>query len=426
MATQAAVRADRQERLLVFTLAGIQFSHILDFMVMLPLAPFLVQALDIGTSQFALLVSVYTLAAAASGLLSATFADLFGRKGLLLTLFSLFALATLLCALAPNYPMLLLARGLAGVFGGVLSALLQATIGDVIPFERRGRASGTVMSATAVASVLGVPTSLVLATRLGWPWPFVMIAAIAVVFVLLAARHIPPLPRPPVAHGGRTGTPPWARMAAVLRERNHALAMLFMTLGAFSTFTVVPYLTLYLVGNVGLGVQQLPMVYALGGVASFFGAHTIGRLADRWGQVRTYRLVALLSIVPLLLQTHMAPMALGWVLLCSTLFFTLGSGRAIPAMAIAISAVQAPLRGTFMSLNSALQQLASGAAVLLAGLMVSQAPDGALSGYGSAGWLAVGLTGCTVFLAGKIRLHARPGTPPPPSNPIHCASGEPT
>lgn len=403
-----AALAEVQERRLVFVLAGVQFSHILDFMVMMPLGPVLTQALGIGARQFALLVSIYTLAAAGSGLVAATFADRFERKRLVLVLFALFILATLLCALAPGYPSLLLARGLAGVFGGVLGAMLQTLIGDAIAFERRGRASGSVMSATAAASVLGVPASLMLATQLGWQWPFVAIAAIAVVFLLLAARHIPHLPRQSLARAPQGDARPFAGMRAVLRDRNHRVAMLFMALGAFSTFTVIPHLALYLTGNVGLSAQQMPLVYGLGGMAGFVSARWIGGLADRWDKVRAYRLIALLSVAPIFMLTHLPPLALGWVLLCSTLFFALGPGRAVPAMAITISAAQPPLRGTFMSLNSALQQLACGAAAFLGGWMVSQAPDGALGGYGHAGWLAIGLTVFTILLAGKIQMHTRP------------------
>lgn len=400
--------AEKQERLLVFVLAGIQFSHILDFMVMMPLGPTLIAALGIDTRQFALLVSIYTLAAAASGLVAATFIDFFDRKRLLLTLFSLFALATLLCALAPNYGSLLLARGLAGVFGGVLGALLQTIVGDAIPFERRGKASGSVMSATAAASVLGVPASLLLAAQFGWQWPFVAIAGIAAVFLLLALRHIPSLPKRQAPGAARGWRQSFAGIATVLRERNHQTAILFMMLGAFSTFTVIPYITLYLTGNVGLTLEQLPLVYAIGGLAGFLSARRIGALADRWGKVRTYRMVALLSIAPIFAITHLPQLALGWVLLCSTLFFILGPGRAIPAMAITISAVQPPLRGTFLSLNAALQQLSCGVAAFLGGLMVSQASGGAISGYDNAGWLSIATTGLTIWLAGKIHMHIGP------------------
>lgn len=398
----------RRERGLVLALAGVQFAHILDFMVMLPLGPMLMDALRISTSQFALLVSVYTLAAACSGVLAAGFVDALERKGLLLALFALFALATLSCALAPDYATLLCTRALAGAFGGVLSAMLQTIIGDAVPFERRGRASGAVMSATSLATVAGVPLALLLATRWGWAAAFAGIAALAVPLWLLAARHVPRLPRH--AHSPAGLHPPLAAMRAVLQERNHRRALLFMTLGALSTFTVIPYLTLYLTGNLGLTAQQLPLVYALGGVAGFLTARRVGRLSDDWGKVRTYRVVALLSVLPILLQTHLPPLAPGWVLLVSTLFFTFGQGRAVPAMAITLSAVQPALRGTFMALNATAQQLACGTAALVGGLLVTRDATGALHGYGTAGWLAIALTVATLLLAGKIQLHVRPHT----------------
>lgn len=406
LAGHAAGAAGRPERLLVLTLAGIQFSHILDFMVMMPLGPALIEALAIDTRQFALLVSIYTLAAAASGLVAAAFVDLFGRRGLLLTLFALFILATLGCALAPDYATLLLSRTLAGAFGGVLAALLQTIIGDAIPFERRARASGAVMSATSLAAVLGVPGALTLAAAFGWQWPFAAIATVAALFWGLAARHVPRLPPHRAGPGSRTQVV--AGMSAVLRDRNHRLALLFMALGAFSTFTVMPYLTLYLTRNVGLAVEDVPLVYVLGGVAGFLVARWIGGLADRWGKVPVYRAVALFSVAPILLQTHLPPLALGWILLCSTLFLTLGPGRAVPAMAITISAAQPPLRGSFLSLCSSSQQLACGIAAYVGGRLIVEGPDGALDGYGAAGWLAVALTGATMLLAGRIRAHVRP------------------
>ncbi|WP_232410958.1 MFS transporter [Methylophilus sp. 5] len=402
----------QQEKRLLFTLAGIQFSHILDFVIMMPIGPALMSALDINTAQFAWLLSIYTLTAAVSGLVAATFVDLFERKNILLVLFSLFVLATLSCALAPDYQTLLITRGLAGIFGGVLGAMLQTLVADLIPFERRGQASGTVMSGTAAAMVLGVPTSLFLTNSIGWQAPFVVIGSVAGLFLLLAMRHIPSLPKPAAMQ--RHWRQAARNMQAVLANSNHLTGLLFMALGAFSTFTVIPYLTLYLTGNVGLSMTQMPWVYMLGGLASFLSARQIGRLADRWGKVQTYRLIATLSMLPILLQTHLPVVALGWVLLCSTAFFMIGTGRAIPAMAITISAIHPPLRGTFMSLNAAIQELACGAAALVGGLIITQLPDGSLSGYGHAGWLAVGLTSVTIMLAGRIQMLS--GPKPAPGN----------
>lgn len=148
---------------MLLTLAGIQFTHILDFMIMMPLGPQLTQLFAITDAQFGLLVSAYTLSAGASGLLASTYIDRFGRKRLLLVLYGLFGLATLACGLAPTYGTLMVARILAGTFGGVLSALSQTIVADVVPFERRGRAMGIVMTSFSVSTVAGVPLGLILA-----------------------------------------------------------------------------------------------------------------------------------------------------------------------------------------------------------------------------------------------------------------------
>jgi len=142
-----------RERLFLLTLAAVQFSHIVDFMVIMPLGPFLMQGLGIDTRQFGLLVASYSFCAAGSGLLAAGFIDRFERKRLMLVLFALFALATLACGLATSYTTLLVARGLAGVFGGILGSMVQTLLADAIPFQRRAAAGGVVATAFSVATV---------------------------------------------------------------------------------------------------------------------------------------------------------------------------------------------------------------------------------------------------------------------------------
>lgn len=397
-----------QERILLLILAGIQFAHILDFMVLMPLAPLLMKNLSISTQQFALLVSIYTLAAAFSGIFAATFVDLFERKRVLLVFFSLFGLSTFWCALAGSFETLLLARALAGAFGGVLAAMVQTMVADLIPFERRGKASGSVMSATAVASVVGVPLALLLSNLFGWRVPFAAIGLLTLGFFVLAVLRLPTLRTHLSAAEQSAWRQPFAKMTAVLKERNHRIAILFMALGGGSTFIVIPYIALYLTSTAGLDESQIPLVYAIGGIASFFSARRIGRLADEWGKVRSYRIVALLSIIPIFILTHLPVVALGWVLLVTTVFFGLGPGRAVSAMAITISAVKPPLRGTFMSLNAAIQQLACGVAAYLGSLLISQQDNGVMVGFGHAGWAAIAITGLTIYLSGQIQMHQIP------------------
>ena len=264
----------RTERFFLLTLAGIQFSHILDFMIMMPLGPILMAAFGIGANEFGLLVASYSFSAAISGLLAATFVDRFERKRLVLVCFVLFALATLACGLAPGYSSLIVARGLAGVFGGVMGAMVQTMIGDVIPFARRAQASGVVSSAFSISTIAGVPLSLWLANHLGWRAPFVFITLISLVFVVVGLRFLPELR----AHlGGGKRAHLLSDTFSVLADSNHLRALLFSALVIFSGFTVIPYITVYTVNNVGIAQQDIPLVYLAGGTATFISARLIGR-----------------------------------------------------------------------------------------------------------------------------------------------------
>jgi predicted MFS family arabinose efflux permease len=396
-----------RERALLLTLAGIQFAHILDFMIMMPLGPILMRELGVGTHEFGLLVSAYTFSAAFTGVLAAMFVDRFERKRLLLTMFALFALATLACGLAPGYWSLLAARGIAGAFGGVLGSMVQTMVGDLIPFERRGRASGTIMSAFSLSTVAGVPLSLYLANHYGWRFPFVFIAVLATGLLLLGWKMLPVLrghlPGAVVSETERAH--PLAAMAAVLRDPNHLKALLFMTLIMFSGFTVIPYITIYVTANVEIRQEDIPLIYLFGGCATFFTSRLVGRLADAHGKIRVYRWVAACSLVPLFVQTHLWPVPLWVMIFWSTLFFILVPGRMVPAMAIVTSAVQPRLRGTFLSMNGAVQQLASGCASYLGGAMIAADASGRIVGYDRVGWLAIGATLAAMAFVGRIDMH---------------------
>ena len=394
----------RVERFFLLTLAGIQFSHVLDFMIMMPLGPILMTAFGIDTHEFGLLVASYSFSAAVSGVLAATFVDRFERKRLLLVVVALFALATLACALAPGYSTLLLARGMAGVFGGVMGALIHTMIGDAIPFSRRARASGIVASAFSLSTIAGVPLSLWLANHLGWRAPFALIALLGVVFMLIGLRFLPEL-RHHLGEGKRAHL--LSDTFSVLADGNHLRALLFSALIIFSGFTVIPYITIYAVNNVGIAQTDIPIVYLVGGFATFISARLIGRWADHYGKVEVYRRVGLLAMVPLLVLTHVGALPLwGW-LICSTSFFVLLSGRMIPAMAIIASAAQPKLRGTFMSLNGTVQSLAMGLATTLAGFLVNMDDSGRMVGYPLVGYVAVVANLTAIWFASRIVMHGR-------------------
>ena len=392
----------KNERNLLLTLACIQFSHILDFMIMMPLGPILIEAFGIGTHEFGLLVASYSFSAALSGLLAATFVDRFERKRLLLSMFALFGLATLACGLAPGYAALLIARGLAGAFGGVMGAMVQTIIGDVIPFSRRAKASGIVSTAFSISTIAGVPLSLWLANHFQWRAPFILIAVLTALFIMVGWRILPELRHHISAH---KRAHPFVEMFAVLRDLNHLRALLFTALLLFSGFTVIPYITIYAVGNVGISIHDIPFIYLAGGAATLISARFVGHWADLRGKIEIYRLIAIAALVPLFVVTNIGAAPLWVWLICTTAFFVLVSGRMIPAMAIVSSAAQARLRGTFMSLNASVQQLASGLASTLAGFIITQNSAGQIIGYEKVGYVAITANLLAVAFVVHIVMH---------------------
>ena len=396
----------RREFWLLLTVSGIQFTHILDFMIMMPLGPQFTRLFGITDAQFGLLVSAYTLSAGVSGLAATLYVDRFDRKRLLLTLYSLFALATLACGLAPGYGFLMVARVAAGLFGGVLGALVQTIVADVVPFERRGRAMGMVMSAFSVATVAGVPTGLFLATRLGCEAPFLAIAALSGVLAVGAALTMPALR----GHLGASGVASvWRGIAEVLKDRNHLRALGFSALMMCTGFTIIPFFTIYLEANVGLHETQIPYVYLCGGLATLFTARLIGRFSDRLGKERVYRWLALGVIPTILAMTWMPPLPIAAVLVVSTLLFVLLSGRMIPGMALITGAANPALRGTFMAFNSAVQSGAMGLASIVGGLIIGRDAAGQVTLYGWAGLVGVAASLLSLWVLRGLAVHSHAG-----------------
>ncbi|HJV50236.1 MAG TPA: MFS transporter [Noviherbaspirillum sp.] len=400
----------QNERLFLLVLAGMQFTHILDFMIMMPLGPQLIRVLHIDTRQFGLLLSSYTFAAAASGLLAATYVDRFDRRRLMLTLYALFIAATLCCGLAPGYAALLAARALAGAFGGILGAMVQTMVADVVPFERRGQAMGTIMAAFSMSTVAGVPLGLFLANHvapLGWRAPFFFIVALSLLFFFIGWRRLPSL----TAHlERRQDGGIFRQIYAVAKEPNHLRAYVFVSLLMMAGFTVIPYIALYYTSNVGMSERFITLVYLCGGTATFFTSRLIGRLSDRLGKLRIFRWIAAASLVPLLITTHLVPVAWWLVLLNATVFFILVPGRMIPGMAMITAASLPQVRGTFMSLTSSVQMLSSGFASLVAGLIITRNAAGQVEHYNLVGYLAVACALLSMWMAGHLEVAGAAGS----------------
>ena len=397
-----ATLTPRRELWLLITLAGIQFTNILDFMIMMPLGPQFTALFNITDSQFGLLVSAYTLAAGASGLLASTYIDRFDRKKLMLTLYVLFAAATLACGLASSYNALMVARIFAGVFGGVLSALSQTIVGDVIPFDRRGRAMGVVMTSFSVSTVAGVPLGLYGAAHFGWNAPFLAIGTLCILFIVFAWVTLPTLNAHLALHAPSSA---WQRIQETLQDRNHQRAFVFSGFMMFAGFTVIPYITIYMQTNVGMRPDQVPLIYLCGGVTTIVTARLFGRLTDSYGKFETFRLLAFAMTIPIVIMTQLRPGNLVLVLTVTTFLFIFMSGRMIPGMAMLTSAANPALRGTFMTLNSCVQSGSMGLAALVGGHIIGRDAQGQVQNYWVAGLLGATVSLITIFVARRLDMH---------------------
>jgi predicted MFS family arabinose efflux permease len=380
-------------------------------MIMMPLGPILMRELGVGTHEFGLLVSSYTFSAAFTGLLAAMFVDRFERKRLLLTMFALFAVATLACGLAPGYWTLLAARGTAGAFGGVLGSMVQTMVGDLIPSS--GAAAPAAPSCRpsrfppspacrfhSISPIISAGASPSFHRR-SWP-------AACCCWAGKCCRLRGHLPDASVSETERAH--PLAAMAAVLRDANHLSALLFMALIMFSGFTVIPYITIYITANVEIRQQDIPLIYLFGGCATFFHLAPGRPPGRRPRQDQGLSLGRAVFAGTLFVQTHLWPVPLWVMIFWSTVFFIFVPGRMVPAMAIVTSAVQPRLRGTFLSMNGAVQQLASGVPSWLGGAMIAADATGRIVGYDRVGYLAMGATLAAMAFVGQIDMHT--GKPP--------------
>ncbi|MBE2214460.1 MAG: MFS transporter [Opitutaceae bacterium] len=382
-------------------LACVQFTHVMDFMIMMPLGPQLMRAFDLGPELFARLVASYGFSAGVCGFLASFVLDRFDRKRALLLLFAGFAVATAACGLATSYTMLLGARVLAGAFGGVAGSVVTAMVGDVVPPERRGAGMAFVMSGFSLAQIFGVPAGLWLAARADWHMPFFALSGVAVV-VNLAGLAVLPRVDAHLVHRGTQSA--WQRVREILTQANHLRAFGLVVMLTMSGMIMVPFLATAVVRNGGASEHALTLVYACGGLATLATNNILGRLGDRFGHVRVFDGMALFAIVPVVLVTHLDAWPLWVVLVITTAFIVSMGGRWTPSMALVTMSVEARLRGGFMSLNSAIQAAFGAVASSLSGWIVIEAADGRLERYAWAGWLSLGFLAVGAWLIRRIRV----------------------
>lgn len=395
----------KNERFLLFVLASAMFTHIVDFMIVMPMGPELMELFDINPRQFSLLVASYSLTAGAAGFLGAFFIDKYDRKTAIIFIYGGFTIGTLACAFAPTYEFLLLTRSLAGAFGGVLGALILSIVSDAVPLDRRAKGIGTVMASFGLASVIGVPFSLFIASYVSWHTPFLFLGGMGILVTGMMVFFIPTM----TSHIAESGTR--SSRAVVFRiftTRNTQLGLTFTSLLMLGHFTIIPFVATYMVGNVGFTKGQLVYIYLVGGICTMLFSPWVGRMADKHGRLKIFTIFGALVIIPIVLITNLTPVPLWIALVISAVFFIFSNGRMVPSTTMETAVIQPDMRGSYMSIRSSVQQVTSGLASFIGGLIISEQPSvfgpdvKALVNYSWVGGIAVFFSLIALVVARKL------------------------
>jgi predicted MFS family arabinose efflux permease len=389
-----------RERLVLLALAAAQFTNLVDFVVVMPLGPRIMRSLEIGPQQFSLIVSSYTFSASFVAMLASLVIDRFDRRKSFLAVVVGFTFGTISCALAGDYASLLVARVVTGAFGGLLGGLALTIIGEVFPDERRGAATGAFMGAFSLASIVGVPLGLLLANHFDdWHAPFAMLSLPSIVSLAAGVWLLPRLD----AHLALARPNPLANFAATLARPIHVWAFFLVASIVMGGFMVVPYLGSYLVINVKIDESRLFWVYVAGGGATLLTSPLIGRLADRVGRFTLFAWLAPAGGLMMFAATSLPVVPL-WIAMAVIAALMIGNtGRMIVAMTMVNARIDPQHRGSFMSLSSAIQHLASGCGAFAAGQIVGSDAAGSLTNFNVVGAFALAASFVSVALATPLR-----------------------
>lgn len=384
----------------VASLAFLQFAVILDFMIVAPLGALVMPALGMSPSDFGLIVSAYAFSAGASGLLIAGFADRYDRKKLLLFFYTGFVLGTLWCGLANSFHSLLAARIVTGIFGGVIGSIVMAIATDLFTPDQRGRVIGYIQTAFAASQILGLPAGIYLSNHWDWHAPFLVMVAFGIAGGAVVAWKL----RPVVAHLDKPQErSPWMHLYDTIREPRHHAAFATVMLLATGGFMLMPFGSAYLVNNIGMELASLPTIYLITGIFTIFIGPIVGRLADRYGKYPIFLGGSLLSILMVLVYTHLPPVSLTVVVIVNVVLFVGIFSRIIPFQAMSTSVPEMTKRGSYNALAAAIQQVSGGVASVLAGHIVTAAPDGKLEHFPVVGYVVIGATLVAMFTTWRMK-----------------------
>jgi predicted MFS family arabinose efflux permease len=359
------------QKLLVLLLALTQFTVILDFMIMSPLGDMLMKSMSLKPSAFGVAVSAYAFSAGISGLLTAGFADKFDRKKLLLFFYLGFIAGTVLCGVANTYPLLLAARIITGLFGGVIGSVSMAIVSDLFAMQQRGRVMGFVQMGFGASQVLGIPIGLFLANHWGWEIPFFLTASLAGVTAVAIMIKMKPVTAHLSVQRDKSALVHLWHTVAKGDYRTGFAATALLSIGGYM---MMPFGSAFAINNLGVTKNELVPLFMIAGLSSLVAMPLIGRLSDKISKLKLFAIASVWTIIMCVIYTNLSVTPFFMVIILNVLLMMGVLSRMVPSQALMSAVPDMADRGSFMSINASVQQIAGGFAAVIGGLIIKKRP----------------------------------------------------
>ena len=357
------------QKIIIFLLAILQFTIVLDFMILAPLGDILMKSMNMSTKQFGTVVSAYAISACISGIFAAGFADKFDRKKLLLFFYAGFIFGTYFCAISYNYETLFIARIITGLFGGVIGSISMAIITDIFSINQRGKVMGFVQMAFGGSQILGIPIGLVLANYWSWHATFYMVLILAFILGIALVIKLKPLTEHLKLINNKNAL---QHLLQTIKKKDYRIGFLATALLSMGGFLIMPFSTAFIVNNIHIAQSQVAIIFFFTGIFSIIIMPIVGKLSDKFDKLMIFGIGTIIAIVMVVIYTHLSPVPIWLVIIVNIVLFIGIMSRMVPATALNSAVPDAYDRGAYMSINSSLQQFAGGIAALFSGLVVVQ------------------------------------------------------
>ena len=390
----------KKRSLILLVLALVNFTNIVDSMLIMPLGDIFIDLFDLSASQYSYLVSAYAIAASISALAGFFLIDRFDRKKVLLFIYIGFGIGTILCAFATSYALLVGVRFFTGLFGGMIAATILSIVSDLYPFKERGSAMGVLFASFSAASALGIPIGLYLADQGSWQLPFEILGSLALVISVVLFFIFPNM----TAHVSKERKSMLTTITSITKDKNQINALVAGFVLILAHFIIIPFISPYLIKNVGLTQSEITYQFLFGGLATVVSSPIIGRMTDKYGVMKVFIAMIVLSFIPTVIITNLSVVPVSIAIFYTTLFFIFGSGRMISPNTIITAAAPQENRGSFMSIKSSLQQMAIAVSSFLGGIIVYLGDDDLYYNYEYVGYLSILFSFFAIYLVGRIKV----------------------